>query len=62
MWIELMEGGKGYYNTVWGSSHNQFNSIHLAEIYPNEIENAATQIANFVCTIDDFKQQMSQYR
>jgi hypothetical protein len=53
-----MAEGKGYYDTIWGTSHNIFESNHLGEPHPNEVENAATQIANFICTIDDFKQQM----
>ena len=58
MTIQLTEGGRRYYDTVWGSSLNTFQSEYIPELYPNEVENAANQIANFVCTIDDFKQQM----
>lgn len=54
--IELIEGRKGYYDTIWGTGNNNLKSFSIKQLKTSELESVLSAIIKFVVGVDDFKE------
>lgn len=56
--LELIDGKRRHYNTIWGTLDRSLNTRTLEEADPNEVSLLSESIANFVLAIDELKMSL----